>query len=73
MAESERSPTPLPISWRSLDYVRRVPSASTGKDATMRIRDKGELQKACDLIGQCGYWRRKQELEDAEEAAKDWY
>jgi len=39
----------------------------------MRIRDKGELQKACDLIGQCGYWRQKQELEDAEEAAKDWY
>ena len=25
MAESERSPTPLPISWRRLDYVRRVP------------------------------------------------
>jgi hypothetical protein len=25
MAESERSPTPLPVSWRRLDYVRRVP------------------------------------------------
>jgi integrase len=25
MAQSERSSTPLAISWRSLDYVRRVP------------------------------------------------
>jgi hypothetical protein len=24
------------------------------------------------LIEQCAYWRRKEELEDAEEAAKNW-
>lgn len=24
------------------------------------------------LIEQCGYWRRKEELEDAEAAAKNW-
>ena len=31
-----------------------------------------ELQRARTLIEHCGYWRRKQELEDAEEAAKSW-
>jgi len=35
-------------------------------------RDKGELKRARDLIKQCGYWRRKQELEDAEEVAMQW-
>ena len=28
--------------------------------------------KARALIESCGYWRRKEELEDAEEAAKMW-
>ncbi len=36
------------------------------------FRDKEELKKARDLIEQCGYWRRKEELEDAEEAARGW-
>jgi hypothetical protein len=36
------------------------------------FRDKEELKKARALIEQCGYWRRKAELEDAEEAAKSW-
>ncbi len=36
------------------------------------FRDKGELKRARALIELCGYWRRKQELEDAEEAAKAW-
>jgi len=36
------------------------------------FRDKEELKKARALIEQCGYWRRKEELEDAEEAAKNW-
>ena len=33
---------------------------------------KGDLAAARALIEQCGYWRRKEELEDAEEAAKNW-
>ncbi len=36
------------------------------------FRDKAELAKARDLIEQHGYWRRKEELEDAEAAAKNW-
>jgi hypothetical protein len=31
-----------------------------------------ELQKARALIERCGFWRRKEELADAEEAAKSW-
>jgi tetratricopeptide (TPR) repeat protein len=33
---------------------------------------KDDLKDARKLIEQCGYWRRKEELEDAEEAAKNW-
>ncbi len=33
---------------------------------------KDDLADARRLIEQCGYWRRKEELEDAEEAAKNW-
>ena len=33
---------------------------------------KDDLRDARKLIEQCGYWRRKEELEDAEEAAKSW-
>jgi hypothetical protein len=36
------------------------------------FRDKEELKHARALIEQCGYWRRKQELENAVEAAKAW-
>ncbi len=36
------------------------------------FRDKEELNKARALIEQCGYWRRKEELEDAEAAARGW-
>ena len=36
------------------------------------FRDKEELKKARAMIERCGYWRRKQELEDAEQAAKHW-
>jgi len=31
-----------------------------------------DLAAARTLIEQCGYWRRKEELEDAEAAAKNW-
>jgi hypothetical protein len=33
---------------------------------------KNDLAAARKLIEECGYWRRKEELEDAEAAAKDW-
>lgn len=33
---------------------------------------KDDLAAARKLIEQCGYWRRKEELEDAETAAKNW-
>jgi hypothetical protein len=36
------------------------------------FRDRTELAKARDLIEKHGYGRRKEELEDAEAAAKDW-
>jgi hypothetical protein len=36
------------------------------------FRDKEELQKACVMIKHCGYWRRKDELEDANAAAMKW-
>ncbi len=34
--------------------------------------DKAELARARALIEGCGYWRRREELEDAETAAADW-
>jgi len=36
------------------------------------FHDKEALKKARALIEQCGYWRRKEELADAEVAAKNW-
>jgi hypothetical protein len=36
------------------------------------FRDKAELAKARALIEKHGYWRRKEELEDAEAAAEHW-
>jgi len=36
------------------------------------FREKTELQKARLLIEDCGYWRRKDELEDVELAASGW-
>ena len=33
---------------------------------------RDDLADARKLIEQCGYWRRKEELENAEEAAKNW-
>lgn len=36
------------------------------------FRDKEELGKARAMIEECGYWRRKEELEDAEAAALRW-
>ena len=36
------------------------------------FREKEALRQARVMIERCGYWRRKEELEDAEEAAKTW-
>jgi TIR domain len=36
------------------------------------FHDQDELANARDLIEKHGYWRRKEELEDAEAAARDW-
>ncbi|HLG16447.1 MAG TPA: hypothetical protein VJH03_18370 [Blastocatellia bacterium] len=36
------------------------------------FRDREELKLARALIEQCGYWRRREELEAAEAAARDW-
>jgi len=36
------------------------------------FRDKEALRQARKLIEECGYGRRKGELEDAEAAAKGW-
>lgn len=36
------------------------------------FHDKEDLQKARALIKHCGYWRRKEELKDAEVAARVW-
>lgn len=36
------------------------------------FRDKTALAEARKLIERCGYWRRKEELEDAEQAAAKW-
>jgi hypothetical protein len=36
------------------------------------FRDKEELKRARALIERCGYWRRKEELEDAETVAANW-
>jgi len=44
---------------------------ATDADSNARV-PKDDLAAARKLIEQCGYWRRKEELEDAEEAAKNW-
>jgi hypothetical protein len=42
-------------------------------DADGRSRGpKDDLAAARQLVEKHGYWRRKEELEDAEEAAKQW-
>jgi hypothetical protein len=42
------------------------------EDGTEGRGPKDDLADARKLIERCGYWRRKEELEDAEEAAKNW-
>jgi hypothetical protein len=56
---AERGPMPLHLADVHLHRARM-------------FRDTAELAKARQLIEQCGYWRRKEELEDAEAAAAHW-
>lgn len=42
------------------------------REAVSVASPQEDLAAARKLIEECGYWRRKEELEDAEEAAKNW-
>ena len=46
------------------------PEGRDHEDVLGRVREY--LAQARKIIEDCGYWRRKEELEDAEEAAKQW-
>jgi hypothetical protein len=54
---------------RLFHAVKPYPWAGDGKD---KRGPKDDLAATRALIEKCGYWRRKEELEDAEEAAKTW-
>ena len=56
---AERGPMPLYMADIHLDRARL-------------FRDTAELKKARAMIEQCGYGRRNEELEAAEEAGKSW-
>lgn len=56
---AERGPMPLDLADIHLHRARL-------------FRDRAELARARDLIGKHGYRRRKDELDDAEAAARDW-
>jgi hypothetical protein len=56
---------------RLFHAVKRYPS-NKSPDGTERRGPKDDLADARKLIEPCGYWRRKEELDDAEAAAKNW-
>jgi tetratricopeptide (TPR) repeat protein len=56
---AERGPMPLYLADIHLNRARL-------------FRNRAELAKAQELIAKHGYWRRKKELEDAEDAAARW-
>jgi hypothetical protein len=72
---AERGPMPLFLAdihlyrARLFYAVKPYPWAGDGKD---KYGPKDDLCEARAIIVKCGYWRRKEELEDAEEAAKTW-
>jgi hypothetical protein len=55
---------------RLFHSVKPYPWATDAEGTTRGPKD--DLAAARKLIEQCGYWRRKEELEDAEQAAKSW-
>lgn len=72
---AERGPMPL---YQADVHLHRARLAGSMKDADERMKSypgvdpQAELKKARELIEKHGYWRRKEELEDAEAAAVNW-
>jgi hypothetical protein len=75
---AERGPMPLYLADVHLHRARlargqksevRGQSAEGSGRAFAEVDAKEELAQARALIEQCGYWRRREELEDAEAAA----
>ncbi|HYX30451.1 MAG TPA: hypothetical protein VE863_18065 [Pyrinomonadaceae bacterium] len=61
-----------PVSGKMVDDANRIEYPwNKNPDGSPRGA-KDDLAAARKLIEQCGYWRRKEELEDAEAAAKNW-
>jgi hypothetical protein len=73
---AERGPMRLHMADIHLYRARLFHAANPypwGTDADGNARGpKDDLAAGRKLIEQCGYWRRKEELEDAEESAKNW-
>ena len=74
---AERGPMPLYLADVHLHRARLWGAAMTDKAKGVRekfphIDPKAELAEARRLIEKHGYWRRKEELEDAEAAAVNW-
>jgi hypothetical protein len=75
---AERGPMPL---FQADIHLYRARLFGT-RNAERGVRNEGpaypwdspqaDLAAARQLIESCGYWRRKEELEDAEQAAKSW-
>ena len=71
---AERGPMPLYLADVHLHRARlfgRLPAAER-RQKFPDIDPKAELREARRLIEKHGYWRRKEELEDAEAAAVNW-
>jgi hypothetical protein len=73
---AERGPMRLHLADIHLHRARLFHAAAPypwATDADGKPRGpKDDLAAARKLIEQCGYWRRKEELEDAEAAAQHW-
>ncbi len=60
------------MDYRGSAFVRPDGRERQTRPCPSVIRDKDELKRARVMIERCGYWRRKEELEDAEVAAQSW-
>ena len=71
---AERGPMPLYLADVHLHRARLVGILPPNQraDHWHGVDPKAELAKARALIEKHGYWRRREELADAEEAAKNW-
>jgi hypothetical protein len=68
---AERGPMPLYLADVHLHRARLF-GRMKEECGRMKIDPKAELAEARALIEKHGYWRRKEELEDAEAAAGNW-